>query len=338
MLQDEKESLLREIIIKSVKNDPSLIESLDYKLTDKEKMTVLKLDISAFKHIKNNNNEMILYVLSKNGYLLKTIKKPTYEMCINALSNEGGLLQYVIDELHIPPTYDLCKIAINNDPSVIHMIYIRKYDRYLELLDLSLKISEGRSLLELPGWDPPPMEYIDKTFSYAEKLEWPYSNMSIVWSYIAEKSKLDIYSMQHLIVKMASYDINCLQNIVWNKLESKYRHELICDQPKIILKVLPLGHDDIESFISVLGNKVNDELKLIFSYERFAYIINYIFNIRNTKLTKQEFTRLFKNIEIQYQRKDDTELRRKLGTAVECIDSKIFNGDLNYTLWLSEIL
>lgn len=59
----------------------------------------------------NQDTYMKEYALSKSPMSIKYIHDPTYEMCMQAVSGHGGVLQYIENQ-----TIEMCDVALNTSP------------------------------------------------------------------------------------------------------------------------------------------------------------------------------------------------------------------------------
>ena len=80
-------------------------------------LQALKSNINAYQFIKNITEDILIYSLSKRGFLLKYSPVKNNKLYLIAVANDGLALEYVDEQ-----TEEICDIAIKQNPKAIKFV------------------------------------------------------------------------------------------------------------------------------------------------------------------------------------------------------------------------
>jgi hypothetical protein len=102
-------------IAEFLNEDIESIYSLEY-FVERNATKILKIDGDMIQYVKKSHRNCLTAV-SQNGFSIRHIKKPSYEIRRKAIETDPGSLLYITDK-----TKKLCKLAVELDPSMLHFV------------------------------------------------------------------------------------------------------------------------------------------------------------------------------------------------------------------------
>lgn len=114
----------------SIKADKIILKNiLDFdKLPDSTWIFILQDDYNALKYIKNQTYDICKEAIKQNGLALQYIKKQTKKLCVAAIKQNGLALQYVKPDIYIYLNHMIDDLAVKQNGLAIQYVHNQNDD------------------------------------------------------------------------------------------------------------------------------------------------------------------------------------------------------------------